>query len=70
MKSIWLAAVAACGILAMAGCDSSEGTATEKDKAALDKLAKEGIGTSNPPPGQGGAPTNEPIPANGKVDAP
>lgn len=72
MKKLWIATFAAASLIVVAGCGDGTATATEDDKKALDKLAKEGIGTSNPPPGQGGtpAPTNDPVPANGKVDAP
>jgi len=43
----------------LSGCAGDAGKATEEDQANLDRLVKEGIGPSNPPPDGGVAPKGE-----------
>lgn len=43
----------------LSGCAGDAGEATNEDKANLDKLVKEGVGPSSPPPDGGVAPKGE-----------
>ncbi len=45
--------------LCLSGCAGDAGKATKQDQANLDRLVKEGIGPSSPPPDGGVAPKSE-----------